>query len=364
MPDIDDLNGRRVTSLSASLPSLRLVRERITHFLATDAARRDVVVLAVDGIGHDMAVGCWRQAEIEPMCSVFPTTSSAAWLSSLTGASVADHGVPGVVFTIPGADRAPRNVYGYTGGGLGPQRANLFSDAAAMRYQPLTVPADLEAFPGAWLDMLLAHSRRLPGHRFYAAGGPCYRTPDIAVLRRKVAAAVREGRLAADGPMLLWVFVEADRHVHRHGYDEHVTGLLTLLDQFGASLADAGTVVFGYADHGQVPTRHDPEIAGLLDHLTADHGCKIGGAGRVRWLYPAIGQHEAVAAALARRLPATVTVEPGDAVFPPGSPARGRVGDLVLTATGPDFLAPGEYQFEHGSRTEAELVVPFARWSR
>lgn len=349
-------------SMSERSPTITAVRERVGAVLRAGAGNREVIVFALDGVGHEAAVAGWRRAEVELMRSVFPTTSSAAWLSSLTGAGVAAHGVPGVVFTIPGAGPEPRDVYDYTGPGLGPAGPGLFSDAAAIGYRPLSVPADLEEYPCSWLDHLLAHSVRLTGHRFFALGGG-YRVPALADLDRRVRAAIRDARVAAAGaPMLLWLFVEVDRHIHRYGYDGYVERFLGVLDRLAAELAGAGAAVLAYADHGLVRTRHDPNLAGLLHRLGDRYGCRVGGAGRVRWLYPSPGSLDAVAAALARDLPDSVRVDDADAVFPPGSPARARIGDIVLTATGESFLAEPGYRFEHGSRTPGEVDVPFARW--
>jgi type I phosphodiesterase/nucleotide pyrophosphatase len=340
---------------AAVIGSIVGVRDRVLTVLH-EAAGRDVVVLAVDGVGHRPAARFWTSARVELLRSVFPTTSSAAWLSSLTGLEVADHGVPGVVFELPELG----NVYEYVGPALG-SGPNLFSDAAALGYHAVSVPADLEEFPGAWLDRLVEHSTRLPGHRFYWPDAGAYRPPELGALDRRLRDAIAAGR-AVGSPALVWVFVEVDRHIHRHGYDAHVEGFLALVDRLGADLAGSGAVVLAYADHGQVPTRHDPALAALLDRLAGEHGCRMGGAGRTRWLYLAAEAVPRVRAMLERELPAQVRVEAADQVFRPGSVARGRVGPLVLTALGTDFLAPPGYRYEHGSRTAAELDVPFACW--
>src|SRR5207245_312786 len=95
-------------------------REHVRALLAND--RRDVIVLAVDGIPYELARTVWRRAHITRARSVFPTTSSTAWLTSLTGESVDAHGIPGVVFEVDGA---LVDVYSYTGS-LGDAPRNLF----------------------------------------------------------------------------------------------------------------------------------------------------------------------------------------------------------------------------------------------
>ena len=38
-------------------------------------------------------------------------------------------------------------------------------------------------------------------------------------------------------------------------------------------------VVVAHSDHGMVATRHDPRVAAAIDHVVAEHGYRIGGAG-------------------------------------------------------------------------------------
>src|SRR5438270_1323937 len=105
---------------------------------------RDVVVLAVDGIPYDMAAEAWPEARIERLRAVFPTTSSAGWLSSLSGLDVDAHGVPGVVFRVEDG-AAPIGVFDFHGELGSAANENVFSDAEALGYAPLAIGGDLAA---------------------------------------------------------------------------------------------------------------------------------------------------------------------------------------------------------------------------
>ncbi|WP_447007563.1 alkaline phosphatase family protein [Saccharothrix isguenensis] len=340
-------------------------RTSITSFRGRVAALlervhpRDVVVLAVDGLPHRLAEQCWPDAVTEPLTSVLPTTSSAAWLSSLTGLTPGEHGVPGVVFADPDGSDALINAFAYQGDRLTTADASVFGDAVGLGYRPLAVPADLDAYPCSWRGELLRHAEVVPGHRFYTLGESPYSPRDPATVVTDVGNAIGEA-LGRPGPRFVWCFVELDRHVHHHGYDEHTLAALDGLGELARRLTDGGTVVVAHSDHGLVPTRHDPDLQALLDELLARHGARMGGAGRVRWLYgPAI--HPLVRD-LERALPPSIRVVDSDELFPPGSLARSRVGPVSLVADGEMFLTDPAYTHDHGSDADDELLTPFTVW--
>lgn len=312
---------------------------------------RDVVVLAVDGIPRDLARRVWPRARVTPARSVFPTTSSTAWLTSLTGQSVDEHGIPGVVFPVEEGGELI-NIYTY-GGALGPSPDNVFTDARSRGYTPMVILGDLEDTKCTWRDLLVHGAERITGHPFYSRGAL-----DPQGLADQLAAAVDRARASADGPRFVWCFIDADHHIHRHGYDGALLDFLARVDTLAAEWSREAIVV-GHSDHGLVRTRHD---AGIADAI-ARTGCATGGAGRTRWLYVDPGSEARVRDDLSRRLPPSVQIRHADELFAPGSLARRRVGPIVLIADGENFLADGEYLYEHGSLTETELDVAFAEWS-
>jgi Type I phosphodiesterase / nucleotide pyrophosphatase len=346
----------------SSIEEFRSRIRAIVEHEGTSSRRRPIVIFAIDGIPYDLAASSWRHARTERMRSVFPTTSSSAWLSSLTGLSVDDHGVPGVVFRVPDHAGATINVFEHRGPEL-PAAANIFSDAGAFGYASFSIAGDLSHLDCAWRDMLLAGSRPAPSHRFYTEdhGAP---PPDPETtcreLRRAISACLQRTPPGSTG--LVWCFVDVDQHIHRHGYDDHVLHLLSLLERTAIDLAQEAVVV-AHSDHGLTPTRSDRRLEELIERLTARHGCALGGAGRARWIYPRSGTEQEIMDELARNLPRSVLVRRSVDLFRDGSLAHRRVGSIVLIADGEEFLCAPGYRFEHGSLTDRELYVPFSRWS-
>jgi hypothetical protein len=337
-------------------------RERLRTLLAAEreGRGRPLVVLALDGVPHALAAEVWRAAAVERMRAVLPTTSAACWLSSLTGAEVAEHGVPGVVFGLPDGGGPLVQVFAHRGPLPGPG-PGIFDDAVALGVPAIAVLGDLQAYECTWRALLLGPARQRTGPRFFPVDPAGYTPPDPGRLAADLRAALA-GRPA--GPGLLWCYVEVDQHIHHHGYDALVEGVLGLVEEVAGELVDGGAVVVAHADHGQVPTRPDPAVAGLLAELTAG-GCRLGGAGRVRWVHlpAAPGPRAAALDRLAGELPGPTEVLPAEAWFPAGSLARRRTGDLLLVARGADFVAPAGYRWDHGGDSAAERDVPFAVWS-
>jgi hypothetical protein len=319
------------------------------HVRARYEAGRHVIVLAVDGIPHDLACRAWPRARVTRARSVFPTTSSTAWLTSLTGESVDAHGIPGVVFAVePGGPLV--DVYAYRGPLGDAPDTDLFTDAARAGYAPVAILGDLEATDCTWRDLLVHRARVVRGF-------PLFARLDPQAIGDRLEAAVAHARASHPGPCLVWCFVDADLHIHRHGYDRALLDVLARIDALAAAWA-RDAVVVAHSDHGLVPTRHDPEVAAVLDGV----GCPMGGAGRTRWLYVEPGAEARVRDELARRLPASIAIHDADELFAPGSRARRRVGSIVVIARGEAFLAPDGYRFEHGSLTDGEVDVPVADW--
>lgn len=344
------------TPLDAGLNfSLIDVRERIAAALTQ--ASGDVIVLALDGIPLGLARQQWPNAAIDAMSSVFPTTSASAWLSSVTGQTVAEHGIPGVVFKLDSAE--PINIYNFHGDLAVPDRGSLFSDARAAGYRATALSADLEAAPGPWLDSLLRHAERVGEDRFYARDDSL----SAHAVAEAVSAAVRRERAMHRGsPHFIWCFVEVDRHIHRHGYDAHALDVLKRIDALASQWANDGTQVFAYADHGLVPTRHVDDIQAAIDDAARRFRCAAGGAGRTRWFYPLDHDRDAMGDFLRTRFAGIASVAQAADRFDAAMLARGRVGEVLLIAEGDEFATFDGHCFDHGSWTRTEVEVPFARW--
>lgn len=218
----------------------------------------------------------------------------------------------------------------------------------------------METYGGAWRDALLRDAEPVVGHRFYTVGGAYReRDPDLLVdlVRRALVGTLA---LPGAGPRLVWCYVELDAHVHHFGYDRHAARFVTGLERVACELADSGAIVIAHADHGLVPTRPDPALAHLLGELTRTYGCRMGGAGRTRWLHLAPGTADSLTAELTARLPESVRLARAEELFSPA--VRRRTGELVLIAEGDAFLVEPGVRYEHGSSTATEVYTPWAQW--
>ncbi|MGC1498092.1 MAG: hypothetical protein WA790_19965 [Sulfitobacter sp.] len=320
--------------------------------------RRNIIVLAVDGIDYTHAQSAWPDVTLEQAVSVFPSTSSTAWLSALTGASVDDHGIPGVVFRM--GPREMVNIFEYQGALNAPQLATIFTDATDLGYAACAVLGDWEDYPGPWRNMLLNGASLVRGHRFYTHTGKVTASGIVGQVEHAIGHAL-------DGPIggnLIWCFVDIDRHIHKHGYDEHVRDVLAGLDGLARRWVQTGHCVIAHSDHGLVETSDHSEYGAQIDALMKRHNVEMGGAGRVRWLY-ADGDRpliENLMGELQTIFGADAIVSEKDTFFRKGSPAYQRVGDVVIVAQGTDFLCDTEYTFEHGSWTQAEREAMLATW--
>lgn len=343
--------------------SITSVRARVQALMAGEIASgapRHIVVLAIDGVPASLARPMWRAAAVTTLTSVFPTTSSAAWLSSLTGMAVARHGIPGAVFKTDEGQLI--NIFTHTAPVPTPAVDNLFSDAAACGYLPVAPAGDWDGVAPAWLDTLLRGALRVPSPPFFsAAAAPGGAGVASTILGTVLACCARAD---AGQPALVWCFIEADHHIHYHGYDADMHAFLATLDTLADRIADAlDAVVVCHADHGLVPTRHVPDIAAILAALPDTYAAQLGGAGRTRWIYPCARTSDRMRAFLERALPTSVRLHEAGALFGTHGLARRRVGEIVLVASGPDFVTFDGQSYEHGAWDDDERLVPYATWN-
>ncbi|QMU77877.1 alkaline phosphatase family protein [Streptacidiphilus sp. PB12-B1b] len=343
------------------------------------AASRGVVVLAIDGLSYEAAEQTLPHARLRPLRSTFPSTSTTAWLTSVTGVGAADHGVVGMVYRAPGADRVTHLVSGRESG-FGPQQRGrnatpatelvrptptVFDRCAAAGLPALVIGAELQQLTGAWAAALLHGARLLP-------------SPDIAPSPDPSAVAERtvreiEAVLAdppAEAPCLLWAYVNLDDHIHRAGYDSRLRAAVRLLDEAATRWADAGWSVLAHADHGLAPVAPRADLLEAWARLDSPSHCSLpgGGAGRVRWMYPRPGHEDRLAAELADALgEQALVLTPEDldrrGLLPASPAVRDRIGAVVAVAASPGFPVPDPgLAWEHGALSEAEMLVPLAAW--
>jgi hypothetical protein len=347
-------------STQPECPSVTAFRSRVGALLAEEqrtGARRDIVIFALDGIPVDLGAKAWPHAKVSKLRSVFPTTSSSSWLSSLRGDRVAEHGIPGVAFKVKGEELI--NVFEYRGELNLPQTGSIFSDAAALDYLAVSIVGDWEPYDCTLRTEIFHGSTGLWGNPFFTADGPWQPEKLHRQIRGALRAILPDNRHQA---RLIWCFVDVDRHIHHHGYDEAILRFIELFDELALELAKRNAIVVAHSDHGLIRTRHSDPLAAFLASVQAEHDAPMGGAGRVRWFYPRPRCVDRLLDVLERGLPPTVRVCAADEHFEPGSLARSRVGEVLLIAGGEEFVTFSGHCFDHGSLSDTELYVPLALW--
>jgi hypothetical protein len=348
--------------------SLRDVPDRV--LAALDEADRGVLVLAVDGLAHAVAAEHWRPSGLDVLRSTVPSTSTTAWLTSVTGVGPELHGLPGMVFRLPAEGTL---VYAVNGTVLATGPADpdarpgllwphptVFQRARALGVRCVALGREMDGLTGPWADAVLAGCVRV------AVTDPALLARQAAEPDALVAGVAGDVAdvLTGDGPLLVWAYVNLDDHVHRHGYDHAVRRALTRLDEHARGWAADGWTVLAHADHGQVRCEPDPALVRAFAAVDDPVDCLVpaGGAGRVRWLYPKPGRVERVAARLADALGDTAVVLPVSEVPELGTLA-GRVGPVVAIAASSRFPVPDPtLRYEHGGLDDDEMLVPFATW--
>jgi hypothetical protein len=342
---------------------LRDVPDRV--LAALDRADRGVIVLAIDGLAYDTAAECWQPSTLDLLRSTVPSTSTTAWLTSVTGVGPERHGLPGMVFRLPADGTLVYAVNGTTlaTGPADPQaRPGLLWPHPTVFQRAdvrcVALGRELNNLTGPWAPAVLAGCDRV------TVTAPSRLAEQAADPRTLVAGVAADITEVLAEPMLLWAYVNLDDYVHRHGYDDAVRTAMTELAGHAEQWAADGWTVLAHADHGQVPCAPDPALIRAFDTVDNPQDCLVpaGGAGRIRWLYPKPDRTEQVADRLADALGDAARVLPL-AEVPELSTLTGRVGSVVAIAASPRFPVPDPtLRYEHGGLDDDELHVPFAVW--
>jgi hypothetical protein len=331
-------------------------------------------VLAIDGLSYGVAQAALAHAWTRCLRSTFPSTSTTAWLTAVTGADPSRHGALGMVYRAPGADGVTHLISGETYA-FGPCRPpenpllrggpTLFDRVVAAGGAAFVVGAELERLTGEWATALLHGARVVPS--------PAEKldTDPVAVVERTVREVEAVLAEPHDVPPLVWAYVNLDDHIHLSGYDGRLHTSLRLLDTAASRWADAGWSVLAHADHGQVPVAPKVELLDAWDRLDSPVHCRMpgGGAGRVRWMYPLPGHEQELASLLSDVLADHALILTPDDLAERGLLAattvvRERIGAVVAVATSAAFPVPDPtVAWEHGSLTDDEMLVPLAAWN-
>ena len=330
---------------------------------------RTVVVLLVDGLGHQLLSVARRSAPTlaaladgAPVLTAgFPTTTPTSLTTLGTGAPPGSHGVVGFFLRVPGTDRILNHIHWH-------------DDPDPLRWQPLSTQFDLARAAGVtpWVvsrpefDGSGLTRAAFRGSRYVAAA-------DIDVTAERVIELARSAR----GRTLIYTYdPQVDSYGHLYGVgspqwhraiadvDHLVTILLERLPR-GAALVVT-------ADHGQINVP-----PGSRTDLDADPRLRVGvdvvaGEPRVRYLHTAPGALDDVIATWSSVLGDAAVVMPREQAVAEGwfGPISDehlqRVGDVVVMCTGDHVVlatktdpAPvATFVGFHGAATPAEMYIP------
>lgn len=165
----------------------------------------------------------------------------------------------------------------------------------------------------------------------------------------------------------IWNLANYDHYVHRFGYTSNLITALKSVDNFFRDLANEGHLVIAFSDHGQVPQKHS-QFMESWDELHNTSVCvrEAGGAGRVRWSYPRLGQEAHLQQALQELLGENAAVIRRSDLWRLGllrenAHLNQNLGEIITLAITDDFPVAAhkpEIIYEHGSILPAEVLVP------
>lgn len=324
---------------------------------------RPLIVLAVDGVSFSSAVRVWTCDELMQLQTTIPSTSVTAWLTAFTGAAVEEHTAPGLVFYVKRAGRLV-NVAETRAGNpwavdLLPKLPTVFERLLADGVRSGIGLGALAQYPGPWRDSLLRGAELMAPRGTGATPSDPHAAVASAINDVDDALARRAHPLE-----VICSYVDLDSIVHRRGYDDDVLQALTALDSAAHRWSEHGATVLAVSDHGLTATEPAPMASSAWDELAESGAClrPSGGAGRMRWLYAAPGRTDEV-----MERASTLLGDLGD-VYAVASVCespilRERMGDVLTLARAPGFPLPaGHGEWEHGSTTPEEMLIPFARW--
>lgn len=373
---LPDYGGGSIVNLMASIalafgaevqgyPPLRMLGP-------SSLVSRNVVLLVVDGLGHDFLLahrpdGVLAEHLAGPITSVFPSTTATAVTTFLTGMAPQQHAITGwfTHFRELGAVLAvlpfkPRH------GGSAP------AVSAAKLLDPMPLFDRLHARVHIVSPLRIVHSEF---NSAYSGAARLHGYTTLDDLLGTVAALVRE-RGGRNYVYAYWP--ELDRLAHEHGTAAaatvaHLGELDAALDRFLLRIHGTDTSLIVTADHGFIDSLPEQRIA-LDDHprLASTLLLPLCGESRVAYCYVQERRREEFGDCVRSLGPCVDPIESErlleSGYFGFGTPhprLRERVGDYTLimreSATIKDWL-PGEKRYSHvgvhGGVSREEMLVP------
>jgi len=337
-----------------------------------------IVVLVIDGLGWNQLRASAAEAPFlaaldgHPVAAGFPTTTVTSLASLGVGVLSGAHGLVGYTTRFD-SQVEPVNWLRWT---TAQSHVSLLNELPPEQLQPRPTVFERAEWAGVNVSVVLPAAFRTSGlTRAVLRGGTFVAVQTAADMVASVAAAVR-----APAPNLVYCYLsDLDTIGHVRGWRSEAWRVqLAMIDHAVAMLADrlppdAHLIVT--ADHGMVDVADDDKIDYDTEPALSAGVEMIAGEARVRYLHVAAGELDAVRARWQHRLNdqmLVVTRAEGVAQgwFGPavGADVAGRIGDLIVVATGPVAVVRTEAEHRlaglrafHGARTHDETFVPLLR---
>jgi Type I phosphodiesterase / nucleotide pyrophosphatase len=330
-------------------------------------AARQVVILVVDGLGHEQLAA---RATLAPtlvaggtasLTTVAPSTTATALTSLVTGLAPAAHGILGYRLNVDGG---VFNVLAWRLEGVDARRtlpASAFQPHPSFPGSPVGPPPVVSRVEYSSTGFTAAH---LGDARLHGWSTPSGLPVEVA------------RQLATGAPFVYAYYDGLDRVAHSRGLGAFYDAELRMVDRLVADVLEElpnGAALVVTADHGQV------EVGGAVEVLGTDimEGVALmSGEGRFRWLHARPGATADVQAACSETFGHLAWIATKEQVLAEGwlggepiPSVAERIGDVVLAPFAPTaFIDPadtGEQRLvaRHGSLTSAEMVVPLLSYS-
>ncbi len=334
-----------------------------------------VVVLLVDGLGWQLLREHARHAPFlsslaaRPLTAGFPTTTAVSISSLGTGVAPGQHGITGYTTRVDGSAE-PANWLTWRGAFSG---ADLTGTQPPEQVQPVPTSFERAERAGVSASVVSSPLFRDSGLTRAALRGARYnRAFTAADTATEVATAAK-----ARGGLIYCYIADLDLIGHVHGCrSEAWLAQLELIDHGARLLADRlppHARLLVTADHGMLDVPEAAKVDYDAEPLLKQGVDLIAGEARVRYLYAADEELDAVRARWAEVLGDRVALLSRDEAIACGwfgptvsEQARRRIGDLIAVAVS-DEVAVVRRKAEsrsaglvghHGALTGAELLVP------
>jgi hypothetical protein len=334
---------------------------------------RNVVLLVIDGLGHDKLVATCPDGALarhleSRITSVFPSTTATAVTTFLTGLAPQQHGITGW-FTY----------FRELGGVLAvlPYRPRHGGSAPSVAARALFEHVPL-------FDRLRARSHVvIPRHIAYsdynAAHNGTARVHPFSSLDQMFDAVAQIVRRPGDRQYVYAYWPELDRLAHEHGIESReataqIARIDEAFDRFLAGIDGTDTTIVVTADHGFInaESEHAIELDAHPD-LARTLRLPLCGERRAAYAYAQAGRGAQLVDYVEEHLAALVELHESDSLIdsgyfglgPPHPRLRERVGDYTMIMRGKATIKDwvlGEHRHSqigvHGGMSPQELLVP------